>query len=79
MRFVHIEILTFSSLYVLHIITYWLLMNTRTGVERLVRPYSRTPIQTLGEGEWSVRKGGEWNPRYAPCVCRGVKQRLLEK
>lgn len=54
-------------------------MNTRTGVERLVRPYSRTPIQTLGEGEWSVRKGGEWNPRYAPCVCRGVKQRLLEK
>ena len=29
-------------------------MHTRTGVERLVRPYSRAPIQALGEGEWSV-------------------------
>ena len=54
-------------------------MHTRTGVERLVRPHSRAPIQAIGEEEWSVCKGGEWNPWYAPCVCRGVKQRLLEK
>ena len=50
-------------------------MHTRTGLERLGQ------LRLLGKGinRVSAREGNEIPDKHAPCVCLGVKQRLLEK